>query len=324
MAVMNPRTHPKGTPPSFALPKPNPNPAYMTDALWWLVCMREALEPQLSENGGTYADKPGYHNRGANLPDHGLGNSKTDHSIRRAPDRAGPWWKTKSSAHDWTFLDAQRGDYRTIQKYTRRLVSAMQDPKDLRPDDVYAYTLGQTDGDPIVEGYNEYTNDPETSADKTHLWHRHDSFRRNIIGDFYAMWKALTIDMGWTYAEWLRSVTPEKEEDFMGFINNQADFTKAMTECAKDPVFAQTLLTTLVHSKYGSAVYPERTFQNFLQDLHGARDYLTGGTKEADPKYSKVTPDKRLAQMAGVPQQVTELAEAVADLQAGLPEQPSA
>lgn len=196
--VMNPRTHPRGTAPDFTLPRANPNPARMTDALWWLVCMRELLEPVLSENGGTYANKPGYHNVGNNLP-------STDHSVRRTPDRTGPWWRTKTGGHDWTFLDAQHGNYGTIQKYTRRLVNAMRDPDDLRPDDVYAYTLGQTDGDPVVEGYNEYTDDAETSADKTHLWHRHDSFRRDIVGNYWAMWKALTIDMGWTYAEWLES-----------------------------------------------------------------------------------------------------------------------
>lgn len=209
--VMNPRTHPRGAPPDFTLPKPNPNPGRMTDALWWLVCMRELLEPTKSDNGGTYANKPGYHNAGENLPDHGAGNPKTDHSIRRPPDRTGPWWKKFTSAHDWTFRDAQSGKYETIDLYTSRLVNAMRDPNDLRPDDVYAYTLGQMDGDTVVEGYNEYTDMPETSADKTHNWHRHDSYRRNIIGLFSAMWKALTIDMGWTYAEWQRSVSGEDD-----------------------------------------------------------------------------------------------------------------
>lgn len=215
---MNPRTHPRGARPDFTLPKANPNPTRMTDALWWLVCMREALEPALTENGGTYANKPGYHNIGNNLPDHGLGNAKTDHSIRRAADREGPWWRTKTSAHDWTFRDAQSGDFKAITKYTKRLVNAMRDPDDLRPDHVYAYTLGQVDGDRVVEGYNEYTDDPETSGDLSHNWHRHDSFRRNIVGNFWAMWKALTIDMGWTYDEWLQSTEikpaePEKEWD---------------------------------------------------------------------------------------------------------------
>lgn len=204
--VMNPRTHPRGAAPDFTLPRPNPNPSRMTDALWWLVCMREALEPALSENGGTFADKPGYHDYGSGLPDYGLGNLRTDHSIRRAPDREGPWWKSKCSAHDWTFRDAQGGDYKTITKYTKRLIASMRDPNDPRPDDVFAYTLGQTDGDSVVEGYSEYKDDVETSGDKTHLWHRHDSFRRNIVGSFPHMWRALTIDMGWTVAEWRKSL----------------------------------------------------------------------------------------------------------------------
>lgn len=200
--MMNPRTHPRGAAPDFTLPKPNPNPTRMTDALWWLVCMRELLEPENSDNGGTYADKPGYHNIGKNLP-------STDHSVRRQPDRSGPWWRDFTAAHDWTFRDAQRGDYRTISKYSRRLYDAMRDPDDTRPDDVYAYFIGQIDNDLVVEGYNEY-NDDDESGNKTHNWHRHDSFRRNIVGNFWMMWKALTVDMGWTYAEWLRSTKPKE------------------------------------------------------------------------------------------------------------------
>jgi hypothetical protein len=211
--VMNAKTHRRGAPPDFALPRPNPNPTRMTDALWWLVCMRETLEPTDTENGGTYADKPGYHNIGDNLPDHGPGNLKTDHSIRHSQDRTGPWWKTKTAAQDWTFLSAQRGDYRNITKYTKRLIAAMKDPNDPRPDDVYAYTLGQVDNDRVVEGYNEYKDDAETSGDLTHNWHRHDSFRRNIVGNFGKMWQALTIDMGWTVAEWRQSIDPEEELD---------------------------------------------------------------------------------------------------------------
>jgi hypothetical protein len=104
----------------------------------------------------------------------------------------------------------------------------MKDPDDLRPDDVYAYVLGQVDSDRVVEGYNEYTDDPETSSDLSHNWHLHDSFRRRIIGNFWAMWKALTIDMGWTYAEWLESTTTdEKEDDSMAGIT-QAEFNTRM------------------------------------------------------------------------------------------------
>lgn len=212
--AMNPRLMRRGTPPDFTLPKPNPNPDRMTDALWWYVCMCEALEPTLSENGGTYANKPGYHNAGENLPDHGLGDPDTDHSIRRAPDRRGPWWRTKSSGHDWTFLDAQRGDYRTINKYTKLIIDSMRSLTDTRLDNVYAYVLGQVDSDRVVEGYNEYRDENETSGDLTHLWHIHKSFRRDIIGNHWAMWKALTVIMGWSYEDWLKSTkTPEPEKE---------------------------------------------------------------------------------------------------------------
>lgn len=269
--VMNPRTHPRGKAPDFTLPKPNPNPGRMTDALWWLVCMREALEPSLSENGGTFANKPGYHNAGENLPDHGLGNAKTDHSIRRSPDRSGPWWLDKCSAHDWTFRDAQRGDYTTITKYTKRLINAMRSETDLRPDDVYAYTLGQIDNDRVVEGYNEYRDEAETSGDETHNWHRHDSFRRNIIGQFLAMWKALTIDMGWTYAEWQKSVAPpEKEEDL---VTTQAEFNKLFLGSLKDKSVREELGEVLLDAVVGSDgdVAEKRSLRAAIRDLGSRR-----------------------------------------------------
>lgn len=229
--VMNPRTHPRGAAPDFTLPRPNPNPDRQTDALWWFVCMCEALEPS-SQNGGTYANKPGYHNIGNNLPDHGPGNAKTDHSIRRAPDRRGPWWRTKTAGRDWTFPDAQRGDYKTIIKYTKRMIDAMKDPDDLRPDDALAYVLGQIDGDPVVEGWNEYTDDPETSADKTHLWHIHESHKRDAVGSFDRMWALLTIYMGWTYQEYLTSIGQGEQEDDMA--NQIAEFFASVARATKD------------------------------------------------------------------------------------------
>jgi hypothetical protein len=287
---MNPRTHPRGSRPDFTLPRPNPNSARMTDALWWLVCMREALEPALSENGGTYANKAGSHNVGANLPDHGEGNIRTDHSIRHPWNRAGPWWKTKCSAHDWTFLDAQHGDYRTINKYTRRLITAMADPRDLRPDEVVFYTLGNIDGDPVTEGYNELKDGPEYSGDTTHAWHRHDAYFRRIIGDFWAMWKVLTIDMGWTFTEWQQSVeenelTPDDRKWLSGEISRLVDVradqsdavTAALIRAAEARLKAEIdgVPRELFESTYGDPTHPGRRLRELFGDLAADRGYRT-------------------------------------------------
>lgn len=231
--VMNPRTHPRGAPPDFSMAGMPPVPKHTTPALWWLVQMRLRLEPR-SENSGTFANKRQYHNTGNNLLNHRDQNGNhdwaNDPSIRRTPDRTGPWWRDFCSAHDWTFDGAHTGDYTEIKKYCNRLRDAMRDPKDLRPDDVYAYFIGQIDNDRVVEGYNEYEDDEE-SGDSSHLWHRHDSFRRNIIGNFWAMWKALTIDMGWTYAEWLRSTEPKEWSD----MATKADIQDALLDALETP-----------------------------------------------------------------------------------------
>jgi hypothetical protein len=203
--VMNPRTHPRGAPPDYTLPSPNPNPQRMTDALWWVVCMRLRLEPK-SRNGGTYADKPGSHNIGSALPDYGPGDSRTDHSIRDPANRRGPWWRSKCAADDWTFVDAQAGDYTTIIRYTKRTIAAMRDLNDPRPDDTYFYILGQADNDRAVEGWSERDDAVTTSSDLTHLWHIHHSYWRDIVGSFPHMWAVLTIDMGWTVADWRHSL----------------------------------------------------------------------------------------------------------------------
>ncbi len=83
----------------------NPNPARITDAMWWLWEQLHALEPRDGALGGIYANKPGYHNtRNAN--------KATNYSVRDAVDKRGPG--DKAAAIDWTFRSAQRGDYRTF------------------------------------------------------------------------------------------------------------------------------------------------------------------------------------------------------------------
>lgn len=182
--------------PDFTLDRPNPNPALITDAEWWLWLRLKEIEPS-TLLGGIYANKSGFHNTGNANETNWPGN----YSIRDAPNRRGPWWKTKSSALDWTFPNAQRGDYSTIDKYTSRLMVSARNDADARLDLILYEFFGQDDADRVVEGWNEYRDETATS-DSSHLWHIHISFLRDRCGDFWSMWALFTVLMGWSVAQW--------------------------------------------------------------------------------------------------------------------------
>lgn len=191
------------TAPDFTLPSPNPRATNTTDAVWWFRCQLLALEPD-TEDGGTYANKPGFHNKGKQVKDNGLYNPNTDYSIRQAINREGSLWRDYSSAFDWTFKSAQRGDYSIIAKYTQRLFAAALDQTDPRLDALYEF-YGQADSDRVVEGYNEW-EERDVTSDSSHLWHLHFSFLRKFCGDFWQMWAIYTVLAGWTKARWLESI----------------------------------------------------------------------------------------------------------------------
>jgi hypothetical protein len=185
--------------PDFKLDKPNPN-GDIPNAIWWFMLRLEELEPK-SQNGGILAFKPSFHAPGdwikRNYPNH--------YSIRDAVNQSGEGW-TKASAWDWTFPDAQRGDYRTIAKYTKRLWNSAHDPKDPRLDLWLFEFYGQTDSDKHVEGYNEHRED-DVTADDSHLWHLHGSTKRKLAGSFWGAWATLTVLMVWSVEQWRKSLT---------------------------------------------------------------------------------------------------------------------
>src|SRR5688572_24642862 len=80
-------------------PMLNPDPGRISGALWYFAVECLAMEPG-TRYGGTYADKPGYHNTRDNLLNQGRSG---DYSVRLPADRAGPGDKT--AAFDWTFSD---------------------------------------------------------------------------------------------------------------------------------------------------------------------------------------------------------------------------
>lgn len=189
--------------PDFRLPMPNVRASNTTDAVWWLRCHLLALEPT-SRDGGTYADKPGFHNKGKQVKDYGPYKPGTDYSIRQAINRDGPWWRDYSSAFDWTFTTAQSGNYALIALYTKRLVDVALDPNDPRLDCLYEF-YGQADWDRVVEGWNEW-EERAVSSDLSHLWHIHLSFLRKFCGDFWAMWAIYTVLAGLSKEHWLSTI----------------------------------------------------------------------------------------------------------------------
>lgn len=192
------------THPDFTLSSPN-KLHHVTDAEWWLWLRLKELEPN-SRLGGIYANKSGFHNTGNNNERYWPGN----YSIRDTRNRRGPWWREYASAIDWTFPDAQAGNYTTIAKYTKRLFVSAQNPNDPRLDLILFEFYGQDDNDRHVEGYNEFREEFVTS-DSSHLWHIHISFWRDACGDFWAMWALLTVLMNWSMDQWMASL-PKKPE----------------------------------------------------------------------------------------------------------------
>lgn len=190
--------------PDFRLDQPNPNPATITDAAWWLWLRLKELEPR-TQLGGILAWKKGFHSTGQ----YNLEHYPDNYSIRDAVNRSGSWWRDKASALDWTFPDAQGGTYTTIAKYTARVLASGRDTNDPRLDLIMHEVYGNADSDSTVEGWDEY-HETSVTSDSSHLWHLHFSFFRSKCGDFWGMWALLTVLMGWSVAQW-RATLPVAE-----------------------------------------------------------------------------------------------------------------
>lgn len=161
-----------------------------------------ALEPG-SRLGGIYAVKPGYHNKRDQLP-------ADDYSVAQFPvDREGPG--DEAAAIDWTFPDAQAGDYATIAKYSKRLLAAgkagrMGDPRTLYLREFF----GNADLDTQVEGW-DYAKARASSSDSSHLWHIHLSIHRKYVLDAPAMRAVLSILSGQLIDDWRRTLMRDLE-----------------------------------------------------------------------------------------------------------------
>lgn len=172
----------------------NPNPARITDELWRFRTACLALEPGTADqDGGIYADKPGYHNtRAANASD--------NYSVRDAPDKLGP--SDKASAWDWTFITAQNGDLSRISIYGKRMRAAwtIRDPRC----NVLREFLGQTDTDQSVVGEGlDFRYHTTRTPDSSHEWHDHFSFVRAYVAVPMALEGVLSVLKGESLTDYL-------------------------------------------------------------------------------------------------------------------------
>ncbi len=178
----------------------NPNPGRITDEMWWLWEQLLALEPT-TRLGGIYANKRGYHNTGAANEQHWPG----DYSIRDPQDRRGSHWRDRASAIDWTFPDAQRGDFTRIARYQSRLIRAGQasDPRL----NGWREAHGQADHDNEVEGW-DFRQHRAVSSDSSHLWHIHLSESREMVDSRRNKEALLSVLIGESLADWLTRQEP--------------------------------------------------------------------------------------------------------------------
>lgn len=147
-----------------------------------------------TRNGGIFANKPGYHNTRANLIAQGLTN---DYSIRDAVDKLGP--SDKSAAYDWTFPEAQSGNYTKISKYGQR-VKAAYNAKDPRLAG-WREALGNIDTDGTAEGF-DFRGWFQRTPDSSHAWHWHFSEDRAQVESYLNKRKMLSILKGDTLEDW--------------------------------------------------------------------------------------------------------------------------
>lgn len=185
----------------------NPNPTNITDQMWWFWEQLAALQPG-TLNGGIYnGNTYGYHNSRDNHRRQGRSN---DYSINESIDQQGPG--NKAAAVDWTFPDAQRGNFGTIALYSRRLWDSSVDANDPRLDYLREW-YGNIDWDREVEGYDNRHWHP-ASSDDSHLWHIHFSFTRAYLESWDAMHAVLSVLRGETTDQWRSGgAAPIQEED---------------------------------------------------------------------------------------------------------------
>jgi hypothetical protein len=211
------RTMARGTRPDFTLLN-KPGNIYVTNAQRWFTDQLIDLAPR-TVIAGWYSHKPGYHDtvEHNDARDKALGTD--DYSTRDPEDRRGPRNKTRAS--DWTFRDAQAGDFTDFAKYGDRLLAAYR-ASDPRLAGWREY-LGRISTPVTVNGVStrrvgiDFRHRYLRIPDSTHDWHGHFSEDTEQVESFWNKWALLTIMADWTLAEWKQST----EEEFMATVDDK-------------------------------------------------------------------------------------------------------
>lgn len=196
----------------------NPNPGQITDEMWSVWERAHQLEPSTQLGGFVSNSGEGYHNTINTL----LNKNPGDYSIQDPVDRDGP--RDKAAAFDWTFPEAQNGDYRRINLYSQRLMASGQDVNDPRLDGLREW-YGNTSN--FVTGWDcRYLR--TITSDDSHLWHIHVSFTRTHITNIEVMNNLISVLAGETLDEWRNGADDMSWQEHFTGVNSQGtpyDFT---------------------------------------------------------------------------------------------------
>lgn len=141
---------------------------------------------------GIAVGKNGYHDSREN----NQRNDPDNYSIQLSLDKQGR--SDLAAAIDITFSDAQKSDFRTIDKYSSRLLDAYKakDPRLFyKGERVWREFFGNADLDREVEGWSLYRG-RAASSDSSHLYHIHQSVHRKFADNWDAVKGVLDIMLG--------------------------------------------------------------------------------------------------------------------------------
>lgn len=172
----------------------NPNPARITEPLWWLwITFKAAVTT--ARLGGIYADTRGYHNTRQRLKSWLPGN----YSIQLDMDQRGP--DDKAAGIDLTLSEAE------MRKRTGYLRRSALDPRDNRLRALREF-IGTLDGERVYcridgnAGLGQSRGSDDWTRDSTHLWHIHISVLRAYVNDQAAIEAVLSVLVGETWEQW--------------------------------------------------------------------------------------------------------------------------